>query len=253
MKLPLLCLLLVVTTVAFASALEGTQLLRAIDDQVTFNTDFTAEYTITQDRPGEPKSVQTMALFRRDRENKFTILILAPEVDKGKGYLKVGNNLWYYDPVGHRFNVTSAKDRFQNSNARNSDFTRSNLANDYRVVSSGTATLGRFQTTTLQLEATNDGVTFPKTKLWVTDDNLVRKSEDYSLSGQLMRTVAIPRYQRVGDRWVPVMLLIIDNLKGKRVDGVMHYETTTMTVAKPNLDPVADLVFTQGYLEKVSR
>lgn len=236
-----------------AFGLEGRALLAAIDRQVSFETDFSAEYTVTQDRPGEPKSVQTLALFRRDKASKFTILILSPEIDKGKGYLKVDNNLWFYDPVGRRFTVTSAKDRFQNSNARNSDFTRSNLAGDYRIVGQSKVALGKFQTTVLELEATNDGVSFPRSKIWITDDLLVRKTEDSSLSGQLMRTVAVPQYQKVGDRWVPVSMVIVDNLKGKAVNGKMRYETTTIAIAKPNLDPVADLVFTQGYLEKVSR
>jgi len=252
-KLSSMSLIFFLAMAPFVFGLEGKELLQAIDRQISFDTDFSGEYTVTQDRPGEPKSVQTLALFRRDRESKFTILVMAPDIDKGKGYLKVANNLWFYDPVGRRFTVTSAKDRFQNSNARNSDFTRSNLANDYRVVSTAKATLGRFDTTTMQLEATNDAVTFPKTKLWVTADNLVRKSEDYSLSGQLMRTVAVPQYQKVGNRWVPVLMVIVDNLKGKKIDGVMRYETTTLNIAKPNIDPVADLVFTQGYLEKVAR
>jgi len=246
-------LLLLLGSAVFANALTGQDLLRTIDRQVTFDTDFSGEYTVTQDRPGEPRSVQTVALFRRDRDNKFTMLILAPEIDKGKGYLKVDNNLWYYDPVGRRFTVSSAKDRFQNSNARNSDFTKSNLASDYRIVETGQTRLGKFDTTVLQLEATSEDATFPRSKVWVTSDNLVRKTEDYSLSGQLMRTVAIPQYQRVGDRWVPVMMLIVDNLRGKKVDGALHYETTTIRIAKPNLDRVDDIVFTQGYLEKVAR
>jgi len=246
-------LLLLWSGANLAFGLEGQDLLRAIDHQVTFDTDFSGEYTVTQDKPGEPKNVQTLALFRRDRDNKFTILILAPDIDKGKGYLKVDNNLWYYDPIGKRFTVSSAKDRFQNSNARNSDFTKSNFANDYKVIDTGKAKLGRFETTVLKLEATNDGVTFPLCKLWVTADSLVRKIEDYSLSGQLMRTRAIPQYQKTRDRWVPVTMVIVDHLKGKVVDGVMRNETTTIGVAKPNLDPVDDLIFTQGYLEKVAR
>ncbi len=234
-------------------ALEGRELLAAIDREVTFDKDFSAEYTVTQDRPGEPKSVQTMAMFRRDKASKFTIVILSPDVDKGKGYLKVENNLWFYDPVGGRFTVSSAKDRFQNSNARNSDFTKSNLANDYKIVGMSQEMLGRFSTRVFDLEATSDDVTFPKARIWVTDDNLVRKTEDRSLSGQLMRTVAVPQYQKVEDRWVPVNMVIVDNLRGKVVDGKMRYETTIIGIAKPNLTPVPDLTFTQGYLERVSR
>jgi outer membrane lipoprotein-sorting protein len=248
----LVCTVLLVSLCLPGFALEGKALLSAIDDQVTFSTDFAAECTLTQDRPGEPANVQKVVLYRRDRETKFTILILSPEIDKGKGYLKVGNNLWFYDPTARRFQVTSAKDRFQNSNARNSDFTKSNLANDYQLVSTKTEKLGRLDTTVLELVATNDNVTFPRSKVWVTADNLVRKTEDSSLSGQLLRTTAIPQYQKVGARFVPVRLIIIDNLRGRKIDGVMKNESTIIELAHPSVEPLTDLIFTQGYLEKVS-
>ena len=234
-------------------ALEGTELLKNIDAQVVFETDYTAKYTITQNKPGEGVNVQTIALFRRDKENKFTIIILDPPVDQGKGYLKVGNNLWYYDPSDRRFVVSSAKDRFQNSNARNSDFTKSTLATDYKVVATSQEKLGKFDTQVLDLEAIHDGVTFPLRRIWVTAENLLRKSEDRSLSGQLLRTTAMPQYMKVGPRWVPVKMIIVDNLHGKIIDGVFRGETTTLEVHQPNLDIVPDLVFTQGYLQKVSR
>jgi len=235
-------------------AAQGTDpKLLAIDSLVNYDSDFSGEYTVVHQRPGQPQSTQTLAVFRRDVEDKFLILILKPEADKGKGYLKVGNNLWFYDPIGRRFTATSAKDRFQDSNARNSDFSRSSFARDYRIESSTQATLGKFETTLLDLQATSDGVLFPKTRLWVTADNLVRKSEDYSLSGQLLRTVAIPQYQKVGSKWAPTVVVIVDNLKGKKVDGVTKYETTTLTIGKPSASTLPDLMFTQGYLEKISK
>ncbi len=131
-------------------------------------------------------------VFRRDKENTYLIVIVKPEEDKGKGYLKSGNNLWFYDPVSRRFTFTSAKDRFQNMNARNSDFTRSNLAGDYRVSASARQKLGRFDCWVLDLEARTDDIGFPKMKIWVSDDGLVRKTEDYSFSGQHLRTSGLP-------------------------------------------------------------
>ena len=62
-------------------------------------------------------------IYRRDKENTYLIVMVSPKSDKGKGYLKSDNKLWFYDPISRRFILTSAKDRFQNLNARNSDFT----------------------------------------------------------------------------------------------------------------------------------
>jgi len=249
----LFLILLLCFASCFVFADDGNRLLREIDQEVIFDTDFTAEYQVIQQHPGEGQTSQTLAMFRRDRDNKFTIVVMAPAIDQGKGYLKVNNNLWFYDPNGGRFVLTSAKDRFQNSNARNSDFTRSSLALDYRVASIQKATLGSFQTQLLQLEATNDSVTFPHVKIWVTSDHLIRKREDYSLSGQLLRISAIPQYQKVGRHWVPVTMVIVDTLKGREIGGVYKNDTTIIKISKPSLDAIPDLVFTQAYLQKVAR
>lgn len=229
-------------------------ILKKIDSLVSFpESDYSAEYTVTQDKPGQGASVTKSVIFRRDSDNKYLILITEPMVDKGKGYLKIGNNLWLYDPVSRRFNVTSAKDRFQNSNARNSDFTQSTLSQDYRIVGNSTQKLGVYNTIVLELEALHDDVTYPKMKIWVDENNLVRKFEDYSLSGQLMRTTAIPSYKILENRYVPVQIVIVDALAGKIIDGVFRNERTIITVAKPSLMDLPDMVFTQAYLERVSQ
>lgn len=235
-----------------ASAVAAAPTLAEIDAQVSFfDSDFSGEYTIVKDAPGEGRSVTVAAMFRRDSKNQYLILILAPEADKGKGYLKIDNNLWLWDPVARRSTVTSARDRFQSSNARNSDFTRSSLASDYRIVAAEPQKLGMFDCTLLTLEAMNEAVTFPHRRIWVSkSDSLVRKMEDFSLSKQLLRTTAIPTYQKVGLRWVPLNLLIIDELRGKSVNGVFVKEKTQITIAKPSLDRQPDLLFTQAYLEK---
>jgi outer membrane lipoprotein-sorting protein len=229
-------------------------MLKTVDGLVSFmDTDFSAEYAIVLDKPGESRSVTDAVMFRRDKDEKYLILILEPTSDKGKGYLKIGQSLWLYDPLSRRFTFTSSKERFQNSNARNSDFTRSNFAGDYDIVSGHREALGRFNCWVIDLKANNDGVSFPKTKIWVSDDNLVRKTEDYSLSGQLMRTTAIPTYQKVGNRFLPVTMLIVDNLRGKTINGKLENERTQITITKPSLSTLPDSIFTQAYLEKVSK
>jgi outer membrane lipoprotein-sorting protein len=250
----LFVLLFLMPAAFFGAEDRHAAMLRKIDALVSFDeSDFTAECTIVQDKPGEGRSVTVSAVFRRDAEGKYLILILEPKADKGKGYLKIDNNLWFYDPADRRFTFTSAKERFQNSNARNSDFTRSHFARDYRVVEESSGMLGKFKCRILALEAITDEVAFPKTKIWVSEDDLVRKTEDYSLSGQLLRTTAIPTYQKVGTRYVPASMLIVDAIRGKTIGGKFINEKTQLTIAKPSLVRQPDALFTKAYLEKVSR
>jgi hypothetical protein len=229
------------------------RVLKNADALVTFpDTDFSALYSFAQESPGQGTSSKQAMVFRRDRENTYLIVIVKPEEDKGKGYLKSGNNLWYYDPVSRRFTFTSAKDRFQNMNARNSDFTRSNLAGDYRVVGSARARLGKFDCWQLDLEAASDDITFPKMKIWISDDGLVRKTEDYSYSGQHVRTVAFPLYQQIGTRFIPQTVVILDELRGAVINGVFVKEKTTYTITRPSLQRLPDATFTKAWLEKLS-
>ena len=232
---------------------EGREILERIDSLVSYDeSDFSAEYTVTQERPGQGQSRTKMTMFRRDRENRYTILIMEPAADRGKGYVRIGDNLWLYDPADQRFTRTSARDRFENTNARNSDFTQSTLAEDYRVVGHVREQLGAYDTDVYDLEAVTDDVTYPKMRIWVDQNGLVRKFEDYSLSGQHMRSTAIPRYRRLGDQFVAVQIVIQDELRGREVDGEFRNERTIVTVDKPSLREVPDMVFTRSYLERVS-
>jgi outer membrane lipoprotein-sorting protein len=229
------------------------KILKQADALVTFDdSDFSALYTFVQETPGQGQSSKQAMVFRRDKNNTYLIVIVKPDEDKGKGYLKSGNNLWFYDPVSRRFTFTSAKDRFQNMNARNSDFTRSNLAGDYRVVASVRQKLGRFDCWVLDLEARTEDVGFPKMKIWVSDDGLVRKTEDYSFSGQHLRTTAFPVYQQVGSRYVPETVVILDELRGTTINGTFVKERTTYTIARPSLQRLPDATFTKAWLENLS-
>lgn len=229
-------------------------MLSKVDATVTFEgNDLSAEYTIEKRDPGGAVSTTVATMFRRDKTGQYLILILEPAIDKGKGYLKVDDTLWLYDPVDRVFTFTSAKERFQNSSFRNSDFNRSSFSTDYRPVSGAREKLGKFDCTVLDLEATNDKVSFPRMRIWITDDYLVRKIEDYSLSGQLMRTSAIPSYQRVGTKWVAGGMVILDHLKSKKIGGKTEFERTTVTIRKPSISTLPDSVYTKEYLELVSR
>ena len=87
-------------------------------------------------------------------------------------------------------------------------------------------------------------------------NSLTRKKEDYSLSGQKLRTTAIPSYQKVDGNGktyqIPVSMVIQDNLKGKKIDGKMAYEKTVISISNAVLAKQDDAVYTKPYLELMS-
>ncbi|MDR3247922.1 MAG: outer membrane lipoprotein-sorting protein [Treponema sp.] len=241
----------------FAPALPAQtdlEILRRADGLASYmDTDFSAEYTIVQDKPGQSRTTTVAGVFRRDSIETYVIVIMQPAVSRGQGYLKQGKTLWFYDPESRRFNTTSSSERFQNTNARNSDFTRSTLAEDYRIVSGESVILGRFNCRLLTLEAVTTEVTYPRMKLWISEDGLVRKTEDYSLSGQLLRTSAFPDYYSIGNRFVPKQILFEETLKGAVINGKLVNERTQITINKPSFAPIPTSTYSKTFLESVHK
>jgi outer membrane lipoprotein-sorting protein len=238
----------------YAQSESDEALLKRVDSLASYyGADFSAQYTFVQDKPGQERTTTVAGVFRRDSDDTYVIIIMQPDVSRGQGYLKQGKTLWVYDPDSKRFNSTSSADRFQNTNARNSDFTRSTLAQDYKIVSGKNETLGRFNCRVLTLEAVTTEVTYPCMKVWISEDGLIRKAENYSLSWTLMRTMAFPDYYAVGGRHVPKSILIVDALKGATIDGRFVNEKTQVTISKPSFAKVADSTYSKTFLESVSR
>lgn len=229
-----------------------TDILSEIDSVLTFSdNDFSGQFTFAKEIPGNStKDVQIAQIYRRDSEKKFSVIILRPAEDSGKGYLQINNNMWVYDPSSGRFTVTSAKDRFQNYPFRTSDFSNSTLSRDYDISSTEEAVISGMKVQILELNAKSDNVPFAKKKIWVNEQNLILKVVDYSYSGQILRTIMIPKYKKIDNHYIAVNLIIIDALKYKMVDGKKVYEKTTIVVENPSTDDVPDSYYTQAFLER---
>lgn len=253
--------LLILGYVVFAQgiSLEEARLLleKAQNNTAFYESDLIAHYTIVQENPGSGKSMTDADMYRRDREKKWTALITGPSSEKGKGYLQFDGNIWFFDPTDKRFTFTSAKDKFQGTNANNSDFMPQKYYSSYSIESATPVVLGKLNCVLFNLKAKGDDVDYPFLKLWVTrDDGLVRKKEDYSKSGQLLRTSLIPSYQIVEGNgrknMLPVKMLIVDNLRGKKIDGKMQYERTQISISNAVFKNEENIVYSKPFLEMMS-
>ena len=221
------------------------RILAEVDDLANFDTDFSAVYTIVAERPGAEREITQVRLFRRDVKGQFLILILQPEVNRGQGYLQVDENVWFYDPESRKFERTTVRENIQNSDAQHSDLDSSSYSTDYDVAGWQEGTLGSFTTYIVDLHAKSSDVAYDRIRLWIrTDEPIILKEEDYSVTGRLMRTVLIPRYERVGEKIIPRQILIVDELNiGERTQITMSDATTR---------DIPNSVFTKAYLERVS-
>lgn len=244
----LICIgLLLFSVLAYAATdPDFSTMLTEIDELGNFEgTDFSAVYTIVSEKPGEEKSVTQARLFRRDTEDQFVLIILQPQVQRGQGYLRVDDNVWFYDPESRKFEKSTLRDNVQDSDAQNSDFNRNSLAEDYEVVGWEEGTLGRYEVYILDLEAITNDVSYEKMRIWVRKDiAIILKEENYSVSNRLMRTVVYPKYTKVGDRVLPSNALIVDQLN----DG----ERTQFSLQDATIAEIPDYVFSKSYLERVN-
>lgn len=256
-KLYFTFLINVLSLVGFAA--DYSELLKKAEDNTAFyETDFKGNYSVVQEKPGEGKNITDAVMYRRDKNEKWVILVTGPAKEKGKGYLQTDGNIWFYDPVDSAFTFTSAKDKFQNTNANTSDFAPQHYSRDYQIEKAVEGKLGKFECVIYTLKAIVNTVDYPLLKLWVSkDDSLVRKKEDYSLSGQLLRTTMIPSYQMKNENGriycIPVNMLIVDNLKGKKIGDKMQYERTQISISNVSFERVKDSTYTKPYLEMMSQ
>ena len=244
----------VMSVFAEVSMDEAKKILKQSEDHKAFyNTDFCGSYSIVHDVPGAGRDVNEAIMYRRDSSKKWVILITGPSKERGKGYLQSDDCIWFYDPADGRFTFTSSKDKFRNTNANNSDFAPQVYYSGYDIQSYEEVKLGSFDCILYTLQAKEKNVDYPQLKLWVSkDDGLTRKKEDYSLSGQKLRTTAIAKYQSVDGGKVPVNMVIQDNLKGKKVNGKMEYEKTLISISNVKIEKVEDSVYSKSYLEMMS-
>lgn len=218
-----------------------------IDAQSRFeDTDFSALMTMIVEDPEKGIEKMVVRQFRRDDGQHFLLLVQEPKTQRGQGYLLEGENLWFYDPSSRKFAHTSLKETFQDSDARNADFSQWNFSSSYRVQDYQEGTLGQFPVYIIDLEAVADTVPFPYVKLWVTQDTpLVLKNEEYSLTKRLMRSTLFPKYARVGAVLIPTQMILVDEL----VEG----KKTQIGLSEISTGKIPDYVFTKAYFEQVNR
>jgi len=235
---------------AFAQGLSqagAEKILTELDNLGNFpGKDYTSLFTIVSEKPGEKQSVTQVRVFRRDTKKQFTILIMLPEVNKGQGYLREDDNVWFYDPTSRKFSHSSVKENLQNTEAKNSDFTVSSLVDDYTVQKISEGTIGKYPVWILDLKAKTNEVSYERIMLYVRkDQTMTLKREDYSVNGRLMRTTLYPKYVALDGKLLPSQILIIDEInKG---------EKSQITMAEQSVETLPDKVFTKAFLEQVNK
>lgn len=235
------------------SAVTVKEILTKLDTMQTLKSDISSKVKLTQERVGKGVKEIESYFYRRDRDDAFLIILTAPDVEKGNGYLRMGDDFWMYKRNTRTFQHVNRDENISGTDARGGDFEKRKLSELYKaaVDSSGKEMLfeemlGKIPVYRFEITAVVNDVTYPKQVYWVRKDNfLPLKVQSYSLSGTLMQTAYYRKYTEIEGRYFMVQGLFIDEFeKGNK---------TIMEMTGISLSKLSDNIFTKAYLESLSK
>jgi len=232
---------------------ETVALVKELDDRQRNTGDYRSLAYMEQKERDKADLVYEMALYRRDADDKLMILFLQPKSEQGKGYLRLDKNLWMYDPTVGKWERRTERESIGGTGSRRQDFDESRLADEYVAEYEGEEKLGVFAVHKLKLTAKEGvDVAYPVMRLWVDQaTHNILKSQEFALSGRLMRTSYYPKWQKLyseskkAEVWYPQEMRFYDE--------VDKANSTLIVIKSVDLRPLEANMFTKAWLESKSR
>jgi hypothetical protein len=248
----LLSYIILICTFSFAQT-SVESILKKLEYDMTMTTDARAKVSLVQQKAGEGIKTMEALWYRRDKDNAYLIVMLAPESDKGVGYLRVNDNFWMYRPNTRTFQHVNRDESIGGSNAHGENFENRKLTELYEGVKNSAGKdsikeekLGQIDVYKFPIKARVNDVDYPKKNYYTRkDNNLLLKEECYSSSGTLMQTVYYLKYTQINGRYVAIKQMYIDEFeKGNK---------TSVEISGIATEKLDDAIFTKAYLENLSK
>ena len=227
---------------------KAVQIMQGYEEKLDLEgLDLNSLFTLIQQKPGEADRVLRVRVYRRDRVSSYTLIYLYPDSEKGKGYLRAGDDLFQYFPSTREFVYRNRKEDIGGTDARADLFGKSRALDLYTLSILGTAKVSQWDCDVIRYDAKALDVSFPIQKWYVRrSDGLPVKVENFSVSETLMRTYYYISYaQARPGKFLFTKLLAVNNLE----EG----QKTLLTNEEIKTDKIPDYVFTKAFLEEKSR
>jgi hypothetical protein len=228
-------------------------IINKIDFMMEQIGDISVKVSLVQNKARQGVKNYESLYFRRDKTDEFLIVILAPDTEKGNGYLRVGENFWLYRQNTRTFQHISRDESIMGTDTKAGDFEKRKLVDLYKPMTDPKGAeiieeemLGKKPVYKFTLLAKVNDVTYPKQVYWVErDNNLMLKVQSYSLSGTLMQTAYFPKWTQIDGKYIWLQLISIDEFeKGNKTIVELS------GISTKSLDP---RIFTKAYLENLSK
>ncbi len=229
---------------------KANETLAAIDERITFKGDYTGLVKVREIRKDGTDTTMEFRVHRRDATNDFLLFTIQPPNSAGTGFLRIGENLWFYSSTVGQWSRSTRRASVTSTVACQSDFDRSTLALDYEAKDEGVDELNgkKFRKLYLTAKPGRDPL-FLRMHMWVDQDNNVAKKVGYAPSGRVLRTDIVKSYGRTKEpsgRVVTFPREVSEYAEEEGVEGVVRYEQVDLNPLTPN-------IFTKAWLESKSR
>jgi outer membrane lipoprotein-sorting protein len=222
-----------------AHALDGADILRKVDRNLEPESYESFRKLINIEPDGSRKEF-VLYTVKKGRE-KLVSLFLSPASEKGRGTLRIGDNMWLYIPeVGKPIRITSLQSVIGGV-FNNADILRLDYGAEYDAEGIEEVPEGYL----LALKANSDSVAYDRLKMWVDKQALLpTKIEAYAASGLLIKTLRFSEVKDFGNGVKRPSLIETDSPLYKGYKSVMVYAGL-----KQRIFP--DEVFTLTFLPRV--
>ena len=232
---PALIVFLMISLASPALALDGPQLLRQVDRNLSPESYETYRKLINIEPNGRKKEFTLFSL--KKGQDKVAALFLAPASEKGRSTLRLGENMWLYIPnVGKPIRITSLQS-VVGGVFNNADILSLDYATEYdveKMEDSGAQAL-------LHLKAKNKTVAYDRLKMWVSKGKaLPVKIECLTEAGMLIKTIYFKEVKDFGAGIVRPSVIETDSPLYKGYRSVMIFAKVKKRVFK---DEVFTLTF----------
>jgi outer membrane lipoprotein-sorting protein len=237
-KILMMCAMIV--ALAFpVYAVDGTQLLKQIDRNLNPESYETYRKLINIEPDGRKREYTLFSV--KKGTDKVVALFLAPASEKGRSFLRLGDNMWLYIPnVGKPIRITSLQSAvggvFNNADILNLDY-----ADEYNVERMDE----KNNEYLLYLKAKTRTVAYDRLRLWANKENkLPTKIACLTEAGMLIKTLYFKQVKDFGEGIVRPSIIETDSPLYKGYKSVMIF-------ARMKQKEYKDEVFTLTFMPKM--
>jgi len=227
---------------AFAQSADN--IIRQLEENQTHATSIIEGRIIINDRFGERES----SFISYNRGEEESLLEFTSAAERGQKVLRTENEIYLYYPDAAeiiRIQGAALRESLVGSDVSYEDMTGNRgYLDDYRATIAGRETIAGFPTTIVELTAITEDIAYPRQLLWIDSNRYtLLKSEQYALSGTLLKSSETKRSITQNGKIFPVHIVISDALKRNSQTEVILTEIDIDATLPRNIFSLEELTF----------